>query len=502
MKNGITDKLKILRKYTEENFLISLTNKGIYNRALKDLKNIKDIKIEESENKIKISLEGVEIFFTDNIKEATCNCPSQKICKHIIIALLYIKESTKYFVDANEDKIFNEDIFKDLNDLKTKNTKKEKDKIIDDNILEFSKNFVENIFAKGFYACHEKDFDIAEQIATKLNNYMPELSKLFRSLSQSFNAMINKEAFFNKIFVMKTLSKIYNTILAIENAKKNKDSAMIKSLVGEIRSEYIEKAVGEFIGLGAYPWISSSGYFGLTSILYNLNIKKIYYYSYTVPTFYDNSKNFKNFYDDIFYNYEKKIHWENNISMETISKYKIKLTNYKTNEENRISSSKKTSAILGERIDYNFLKDFFKKDFDKKDFDKEYLNKKIKDDDLLFSSFKDIKNIDFKYDYFYNKFKSKNKAKILITEFQKIENINFDKVNQIMFFDISNNNEKLTLNIKYNRVNSNAIDYIKNYKNSELDKNKFMVFASLGKMKYSPISVININAVINIFFES
>ena len=482
MKNNITDKLKILKKYTKENFLISLTNKGIYNRALKDFKNIENIKIEESENKIKISFDNIEIFFTENVKETTCNCPSQKICKHIIIALLYIKELTRDF----KTEITNEKIFEEIKYTKNKNTKKlkEKNKIIDSNILEFSKKFIENIFAKGFYACHEKDFDAAEQIATKLNiNEMPELAKLFRSLSQSIDAMINKKAFFNKIFTMETLSKIYNTINAIENAKKNNDEATIKLLTGEIKSAYIEKSAGEFIGLGAYSWISTSGYFGLTSILYDLNSKKICFYSHTLPTFYDNSKNSKNLYDDINSNYYKKIHWENNISIETISKYKIKLTNYKINDESRISSSKKTSVIVGEKIDYDFLKN---------------IKEKIQNSKLFISNFEDIKNIDFKYNYFNNK----NETKILISEFQKIENINFYKTNQILFFDILNDNQKLTLNIKYNQINSHAFDYIKNYKNSEIDKNKFIVFSATKKSKFSPISVININAVINIFFEN
>lgn len=474
-RKNINNKLEILKEYTEENFLISLTNKGIYNRALKDFKNIKNIKIEEAEDKIKISFDNIEIFFTEDIKETTCNCPSQKICKHIIIALLYIKELTKDF----KIEIPNEKNFEEIKDAKNKNTKKlkEKNKIIDYNILNISKNFIENIFAKGFYACNEKDFDKAEQIATKLNiNNMPELSKLFRSLSRSIDAMLNKKILFNKIFTMHTISKIYNAIGAIENAKKNKDDKTFKLLTGEIKSEYIDENSGEFIGLGAYPLISSS-YLGLTSILYNLNSKKIYFFSHVVPTFYDNSKNS---YDDILYNYRKKNHLENNISIEDISKHKIKLTNYKINNEERISDSKKTSAILNKRIDYNFLKNI------------------IKDCNLFISNYDDLKNIDFEYNYFNNK----NKVKFFIVEFQKIENINFDKVNQILFFNIINNNQSLTLNIKYNHINSKGFDYIKNYKNSKLDKNKFMVFSAIEKLKYFPISVININSVINIFFEN
>ena len=474
--NKLADKLEILKEYAEENFLISLTNKGIYNRALKDIEKIKNIKIEEAEDKIKISFDNIEIFFTENIKEAKCNCPSQNICKHIIIALLYIKEYSKSFESKNsKNKNSNKNIFEELNNKKL--TKKKKEKIIDDNILNISKNFIENIFTKGFYSCAEKDFDKAEQIATKLNiNNMPELSKLFRSLSQSIDAMINKKVLFNKIFVMHILSKIYNTIKAIENAKKNKDENTIKLLTGEIKREYIDANFGEFIGLGAYPWTSSS-YLGLTSILYNLNLKKFSFFSYAMPIFYDNSKTS---YDDILYNYRKKTHWENNISIEDISKHKIKLTNYKINNEEKISSSKKTSAVLNERIDYNFIKNI------------------IKDYDLFISNYDDLKNINFEYDYFNNK----NRAKILIAEFQKIENINFDKVNQILFFDIVNNNQSLTLNIKYNIINSKGFDYIKNYKNSKLDKDKFMVFIAFDKTKYFPISVININAVINIFFEN
>ena len=480
-RKNINNKLEILKEYTEENFLISLTNKGIYNRALKDFKNIKNIKIEEAEDKIKISFDNIEIFFTESIKETKCNCPSQNICKHIIIALLYIKEYSKSFENKNSknkkiNKIPNKNIFEELNNSKKIKIKK-KEKIIDDNILNISKSFIENIFAKGFYACNEKDFDKAEQIATKLNiNNMPELSKLFRSLSRNIEAMLNKKILFNKIFTMHTISKIYNTIRAIENAKKNKDDKTFKLLTGEIKSEYIGENSGEFIGLGAYPLISSS-YLGLTSILYNLNSKKIYFFSHVVPIFYDNSKNS---YDDILYNYRKKIHWENNISIEDISKHKIKLTNYKINNEERISDSKKTSAILNKRIDYNFLKNI------------------IKDCNLFISNYDDLKNIDFKYNYFNNK----NKVKFFIVEFQKIENINFDKVNQILFFDIINNNQSLTLNIKYNLINSKGFDYIKNYKNSKLDKNKFMVFSAIEKLKYFPISVININSVINIFFEN
>ena len=46
-----------------------------------------------------------------------------------------------------------------------------KDKEIDENILKFSKDYVENIFEKGLYSCSEKDFDIAEQLSIKFKQF-------------------------------------------------------------------------------------------------------------------------------------------------------------------------------------------------------------------------------------------------------------------------------------------------------------------------------------------
>ena len=153
----------------------------------------------------------------------------------------------------------------------------------------------------------------------------------------------------------------------------------------------------------------------------------------------------------------------------------------------KISSSKKTSVILNDRINFQLL---------------EELRISKNNEELFAENYNDILNIDFKYDYF-NK---NDRVKIIIAKFQKIENIEFNKTEQILYFDIvnytedNNEEERLTLNIKYTSIHSNSIKYIMNYKNSKIDKYKFIL---LEKTKYyiRPISIININAVINIFFE-
>ena len=577
----MTDKINNLKQYINEKFLLTLTNKGIYNRSVKDIDNIINntpdkITLEETDNKIKVKIdtgEKIEVMLNDeDIKSSKCTCPSKDICKHIIMSLLYIQHIENKVNDANNNELENNNnsetekeessnifdevkniTFDEIKKLSTKknfdyalykffdnievsiNEKsmleiyipkensniyfpkkdsikkavcsckdsslcshkiiailkykelygtleeiKEEDKEIDENILKFSKEFVESIFEKGLYSCSEKDFDIAEQISLKLQvKIMPEIAKMFRSIADSIDAMLNKKASFNKLFCFATLSRLYNTINLIEKAKNENDNRTVRLLTGEIRSKYIDRNNGEFLGLGAYPWITSTGYLGASAYLYDLNAEEVFFFSYVIPTIYDNSKIS---YDDVRSNYRKKIHFENNLSIEEVSKHKLKFINYAVNGDNRISSSKYTSVILNDRVDYKLL---------------EQIRMSKNNEELFAESYDDIINLDFKYDYF----NRNDRIKIIIAKFQKIENIDFDKVNQILYFDIVNDSEdRLELTVKYNTIHSNGIKYIMNYKNSEVDKDKFIL---LEKSKYyiRPISIININSVINIFFE-
>ena len=586
----MTEKINNLKQYINENFLLTLTSKGIYNRSVKDINNIspEKIKLEEAEGKIKVIIdigEKIEVILNDeDIKLSKCSCPSKDICKHIIMSLLYIdtienkEEDKKIENDDNieieikidtkeennnveENNIFDEVKNISIDKIKKLSTKsnfeyalyrfydnleveiketsileinipkertriyfpkknsieksicsckdsalcahkimailkykemygaleeiEEDEKEIDENIFKFIKDFIENIFEKGFYSCSEKDFDIAEQLSIKLKvKNMPELAKMFRSIAESIDSMINKHASFNKLFVFATLSRLYNTINVIEKAKLENDNRTVKLLTGEIISIYVNGNNDEFLGLGAYPWITSTGYLGVSAYLYNINVKKVYFFSSVVPTFYDNAKTS---YEDIRSKYREKTHFGNNISIEEVSKHKLTLLNYGGNYADRISSSKFTSVILNERMDFKLLKEI----------------KNSKNNEELFAeNYDDIKNIDFKYDYF-NK---NDRAKIIIAEFQIIENQKFDKIQQILYFDIINhyeedNEERLTLNIKYTLIHSNGIKYIMNYKNSSVDKDRFIL---LEKTKYyiRPISIINANAVINIFFDN
>ncbi|MBW5382013.1 SWIM zinc finger family protein, partial [Brachyspira pilosicoli] len=114
MNDELFQKLKELERYCKEDFLISLTNKGIYNRALKDFEKIKDIiNIKFDDDNIKVSFEDVEVIFkNDEIKNSVCSCPSKTICKHVIISILYIKDYlSKIDYNSKEEEAFNKNNF-------------------------------------------------------------------------------------------------------------------------------------------------------------------------------------------------------------------------------------------------------------------------------------------------------------------------------------------------------------------------------------------------------
>ncbi|WP_027624552.1 SWIM zinc finger family protein [Clostridium lundense] len=78
----------------DDELLIGISNKGIFNRAKKDLEKIKDIKVEIEETTLKCILEdGTECVINEDIKSYKCSCPSRTTCKHVIMCYLYLKSN-------------------------------------------------------------------------------------------------------------------------------------------------------------------------------------------------------------------------------------------------------------------------------------------------------------------------------------------------------------------------------------------------------------------------
>lgn len=587
-QSNILEKLKKYLEYSNENFLITITNKGIYNRAKKDMEKVSNWGINLECENISINIDEIKVKLNENLYKSKCSCPSKTVCKHIVMAIIYInkyinktkslkenKENTNNIKnditniieeDYKELKSINLDELKKLSEKKnyeyainkinediTVNFKEEnilianiveenitvyfpkkrsielsickcskyvlcKHKIIailsylkkngvviykkepvkrfDENkvhVLIFSRNFVSNILEKGLYACDENDEIIASQLATKLYTIkMDNLSKLFRQLSANIKSMTEKLPDFNKIEAMSLLSKIYNLDEIILRNKNNKE--ILDSLIETSKKKYSPKSYGEFIGIGSYPWIVKSGYSGVTAYLFNKYDTKIYTYTNAMANFYEKTESS---FNNLIKTYKAKNNWANNLSIKTISESTFKLIEYKSNCENRISSSKRTIAEINR---HTYINEDILKELDgiiEKDYDA-VINRKIK------------------YDYFSKK---ESSTIVLAIPYNKIENVLLDNIRQTLFFSIVNClNRSLKLQISHFETNKNAIAYIINQedfnkknikltvKNKEVNKKetKYMIVRIIkvkDKIVTIPVSIIDSSKVHNIFFK-
>ena len=94
-KDRIITEIDSIYPFLTEAYLLTLTNKGIYNRAHKDLEKSKDcLKVVWNEEQLKLQVqleEGVCVTLRNPIQDSQCTCPSQSLCRHIMTALLYCK---------------------------------------------------------------------------------------------------------------------------------------------------------------------------------------------------------------------------------------------------------------------------------------------------------------------------------------------------------------------------------------------------------------------------
>ena len=100
-KSSIINEIKGFLPFINEEFIVSISNKGIYKRSMKDLEKLGDaivLSVKEA-GIIAAEIEDVKVELNVNIQKSTCSCPSSSMCRHRIMTLLYLKE----FYDKNQD---------------------------------------------------------------------------------------------------------------------------------------------------------------------------------------------------------------------------------------------------------------------------------------------------------------------------------------------------------------------------------------------------------------
>lgn len=92
-KDNFLVQLKAYILSINEEYLIGVTNKGIFNRASKELNSQAIVKITVEEESVKCELQDDNVCsINEDIQSFKCSCPSRSICKHAVMSYLYVKQ--------------------------------------------------------------------------------------------------------------------------------------------------------------------------------------------------------------------------------------------------------------------------------------------------------------------------------------------------------------------------------------------------------------------------
>ena len=85
-------KLRQKISLADEDYLIGLANKGTYKRACKDAEGA-PCEFTENEDSITIPFGGETVTLKDPLEQSSCSCPSRAVCRHIVGALVLLKNT-------------------------------------------------------------------------------------------------------------------------------------------------------------------------------------------------------------------------------------------------------------------------------------------------------------------------------------------------------------------------------------------------------------------------
>ncbi len=97
------DELKAALACADEAYLTGMSNKGLYKRACKDIDGAQ-VDVRYAEDAAEVSLCGETCKIKVPLWESSCSCPSRSVCRHIIGAILRLKEN------------FSEDVTEEMED--------------------------------------------------------------------------------------------------------------------------------------------------------------------------------------------------------------------------------------------------------------------------------------------------------------------------------------------------------------------------------------------------
>ena len=86
-------KLRGVLKSVDDEALASFANKGLLRRAQKDLESSPPAIVAVDEGRVQLRVADATVDTVELLSKCACSCPATGICRHILSALIYLRDS-------------------------------------------------------------------------------------------------------------------------------------------------------------------------------------------------------------------------------------------------------------------------------------------------------------------------------------------------------------------------------------------------------------------------
>ena len=340
----------------DENFLISLSNKGTYKRALKDIRS-ETPDFDLHENSAEVRTGGEVCTIKADIAESKCTCVARGICRHIICAILILKNSID-IEDIPQPKI------PDIKEIQNNNIpepepEKIPEKYISERDTEKIHNCIKqcietlgNVIRYGLVRIPESLPDMLEASAVRCHALkMADSERSLREIGSRLSDCVARRASFSMEKFINEICRCMEILMALSAEK------IMPEQLGTFRQTYVN--YGKKLTILPVGMRNVSGdYVG--SIYYFLNIdpyaeQKFFSISDLRPAFYDN--NMKHFHSN-------STVWGMEIPLKNMMHSEMALINAKVSG-GKLSTSQETTVLTSYEavIDCNEVRELIYTDF-------------------------------------------------------------------------------------------------------------------------------------------
>ena len=416
-----------LLEFTPEQ-LIKTFGKSAYNNALFKIASGGTAEIEVSSIlNIKLGDSAFVVRFLPNagLEQSVCGCKT-KNCRHRLEAILY------YMRHKNGKLEFA------LPEAKAE---------IDLEILPYVKKLIEEMFQVGIARLPAGYAETCGQFAVLCHGAgFAAFERLFQTAEKELELCHQKNAAFDKLRLIRSLTSIYSTCRAFENGGDTR-------LAGQFKQQYMELPKIGILGLGASAWYAKSGFCGITAVFYCPELKKALTFAVSRP-----AENEAAAMKTIKQMRQMKSSWNLALGMGALGKGELSLIGAKVSGSGRLSSSENVTASLMQP-------------------DIPYTHPELLP--CVHGDFTKIKDLFL--------FGEESPAMIYaVLKVQRIENGVFDRVTQsyqAQVFDSAGN--YLVLTVEYSKLNETAIRNLEHMAKNEMTPKAMTVSISLSEETHS-----------------